>query len=73
MDGRISADDMVVGQDVGEAQLLDTLAVCAHSPRISAEFRLWKHHTYAHVTSNTTPQPIRTCHTPTSAKPLAPA
>ena len=44
----ISALDMVVGQEVREAQLFDPMAVGAHRAAIAAQFCLWKHHIDPH-------------------------
>ena len=46
---RVSPHDVVVGEDVGETQFFDPLAVSAHRAGIAAQFRLGKHHTDPHI------------------------
>jgi hypothetical protein len=49
VDRRVRTDDVVVGQQMGEPQLLDPLAVRADRAGVSAELRLGKDHSDAHV------------------------
>ena len=49
VDRRVGADDVVVDEDVAEAELLDALAVGAHRAGVAAEFRLRERHSNSHV------------------------
>src|SRR5260370_38748440 len=48
MDRRVRAEDVVVGQDVSEAQFLDSKSVRAHGAGVGADLRLREHDTDAH-------------------------
>jgi hypothetical protein len=49
VDRRVGADDVVVRQDVGEAELVDSFAVGAKRADLTAELGLGEHDTDAHV------------------------
>ena len=46
---RVGADDVVVDEDVAEAELLDPFAVGAHCAGVATEFRLRERHSDSHV------------------------
>ena len=46
---RVGTDHVVVGEQVGVAELLDALGVCAHRADVATEFRLGEHHADAHT------------------------
>src|SRR5580700_4464668 len=66
MHGRVGADHVVVGQDVGEAKLLGPLAVRADGTPIGSDLSLRKHHADIHDCWSTTS--ARPC----SARPYRP-
>ena len=45
---RVRADDVVVDEDVAEAELLDAFAVGAHCAGVATEFRLRERHSNSH-------------------------
>src|SRR5271166_2428418 len=49
---RVGADDVVVGEDVREAQFLDALPICTYDCGVSTKLGLREHDTSAHSPSN---------------------